>query len=205
MDISQLLNMFALAVALAAVVASTLLSWRALRLTHNANHLPVVLQALEAQRTAQFTAREIELWQELPKHDPRLGFTELPEPMRGAAFEIGCYYQHLSALAEFGFAEWDFIAVQISYRMLRTWNCIEPYVLAERQYRSGQDTFFNTYQSFAAKVRELDIAEATARISERGRPTRRMQFSASMRINRNGLVRVNRRAVPPSRPRQKRG
>ncbi|MFG1925151.1 hypothetical protein [Cryptosporangium sp. NPDC048952] len=172
MDTAQLLNVLALAVAFAAVVASTALSWRALRLTHNANHLPVVLDALEAQRTAEFATHEITLWEELPNHDVALGFTRLPEPLRGTAFEVACYYQHLSALAEYGFAEWDLVAVQVSYRMQRTWTCIEAHVHAEREYRGGEYTFLNTYETFAAKVAKTDIGEATERLHERGRLAR---------------------------------
>jgi hypothetical protein len=79
-----LINVLALVVALAAVVTSSFLAWRALRLNQNANHLPIVLDALKAQRLPEFTRREAELWEELPRHDVALGFTRLPEPLRAA-------------------------------------------------------------------------------------------------------------------------
>jgi hypothetical protein len=167
LDESVSINLTALAVALIAVAASSFLAWRALRLTYNANHLPLVLDALKAQRTAEFTRKETELWDELPKQEPALGFTKLPEPVRGHAFDIGCYYQHLACLAEYGVADWDFIAVQITYRMLRTWDCIQPYVYTERQHRGSQNSFFNSYERFAEKVREADIDAATERLYRR--------------------------------------
>ncbi|GAA4473567.1 hypothetical protein [Phytohabitans houttuyneae] len=168
MDVPQLINVLALAVALAAVITSSFLAGRALRLNQNANHLPVVLDALRAQRLPEFTLREAELWEELPKHDAALGFTRLPEPLRGRAFEVSCYYQHLSYLAEYGLADWDFIAVQTTYRLVRTWDCIKAHVDAERQYRGSQNSFLNSYEVFVKKVKGVDINAATERLYRRG-------------------------------------
>ncbi|MFB9237691.1 hypothetical protein ACFFWC_19380 [Plantactinospora siamensis] len=168
MDMSQAINLLALLVALAAVVTSSLLTWRALRLNDNANHLPIVLDALKAQRTAEFTRMEAELWAELPRQDVPLGFAKLPEPLRGHAFEVGCYYQHLACLAEYGVADWDFIAVQVTYRMLRTWDCIRPYVNAERKNRGSDSSFLNSYERFAEKARRTDVDAATERLYRRG-------------------------------------
>ncbi len=172
---SQLTNVLALVVALAAVVTSSFLAGRALRLNQNANHLPIVLDALKAQRLPEFTRREAELWEELPKHDVALGFTRLPEPLRGRAFEVSCYYQHLSYLAEYGLADWDFIAVQTTYRMLRTWGCIQAHVYAERKYRGSESSFLNSYEVFAGKVKQTDIDAATARLYRRGQRQRELR------------------------------
>jgi hypothetical protein len=169
MDVAQSINAMALLVALSAVVTSSLLTWRALRLNHNANHLPIVLDALKAQRTGAFTRTELELWEELPKQKAELGFAKLPEPLRSAAFDISCYYQHLGCLAEYGVADWDFIAVQTTHRMLRTWRCIEPFVRAERRNRGSNNSFLNSYERFATKVSKTDIDAATERLYRRGR------------------------------------
>ena len=172
---SQLINVFALVIALAAVVTSSFLAWRALRLNQNANHLPIVLDALKAQRLPEFTRREAQLWDELSSYDVALGFTNLPEPIRGHAFEVSCYYQHLSYLAEYGLADWDFIAVQTTYRLLRTWDCIQPHVYAEREYRGSKTSFLNAYETFAGKVKQTDISAATDRLYRRGRRRRELR------------------------------
>ncbi len=164
---SQAINLLALLVASAAVVTSSSLTWRALRLNHNANHLPVVLDALKDQRTGEFTRREAVLWEQLPQHDVALGFAGLPEPLRGCAYEVSCYYQHLACLAEYGVANWDFIAVQTTYRMLRTWDCIQPYVHAERRNRGSANSFLNSYERFAEGVKATDIDAATNRLYRR--------------------------------------
>src|SRR5689334_2204210 len=92
----QLINVLALLVALAAVATSTFLARLALRLNHNANLMRIVLEALEKQRRGKFTATEIALLEELPKHEVGLGFAQLPAPVLEDAFEVACYYQHLS-------------------------------------------------------------------------------------------------------------
>jgi hypothetical protein len=63
--------------------------------------------------------------------------------------------------------------VQTTYRLLRTWDCIEPYVQAEREYRKSQNSFLNSYEMFAAKVKRTDIDAATERLYRRGRRRRR--------------------------------
>src|SRR5689334_11873519 len=95
-DRQQLINVLALLVALAAVLTSTFLARLTLRLNHNANLMRIVLEALEKQRRGTFTATEIALLEELPKHDVDLGFAQLPAPVLEDAFEVACYYQHLS-------------------------------------------------------------------------------------------------------------
>jgi hypothetical protein len=174
MDVSQSLNAMALLVALAAVVSSSLLTWRALRLNQNANHLSIVLEALEDQRTGEFTRKELELWEQLPKHPVELGFAGLPEPLRSSAYDISCYYQHLGCIAEYGVADWDFIAVQTTYRMLRTWDCVQPYVHAERRNRGSENSFLNSYEWFASNVKKTDIDAATERLYRRGHRRREL-------------------------------
>ena len=186
-DMSQAINLLALLVASAAVASSSFLTWRALRLNHNANHLPIVLDAQKAQRTGEFTRMEAELWDELPKHEVALGFTKLPEPLRGRAFEVSCYYQHLACLAEYGVADWDFIAVQTTYRMLRTWDCIQLHVYAERKNRGSNNSFLNSYERFANKVKKTDIDAATARLYRRGQHNR-STFWISRRLGRRSRL-----------------
>jgi hypothetical protein len=181
----QLINVLALLVALAAVATSTFLARLALRLNHNANLMRIVLEALEKQRRGKFTATEIALLEELPKHEAGLGFARLPAPVLEDAFEVACYYQHLSTLAEYGVADWDFIAVQVEHRMLKVWDCIQPYVYAERNYRGNENGFLNNYERFAARVRSADMRAASERLYDRGR---RRQMAVRLPVRRPGRV-----------------
>jgi len=171
----QWINVLALFVALVAVLSSTFLAWLALRVNHNANLMRIVLEALEKQRRGSFTATEIALLRELPKHDVGLGFSQLPTPVLEDAFEVACYYQHLSTLAEYGVADWDFIAVQVEHRMLTVWDCVQPHVYAERANRGNENGFLNNYERFATKVRVADMRGAAERLYSRG--TKRQKVS----------------------------
>jgi hypothetical protein len=167
MDAAQAINWMALLVALAAVASSSLLTWRALRLNTNANHIPIALDALKPQRDSDFTMKELAVWEKLPDTDPSLGFTNLPEPIRGYPLEVGCYYQSLSYLAEYGIVDWDFIAVQTEWRLVHTWECIEAHVQGERQFRGNGNAFLNSYEQFVARIRTTDLDSATRRLYKR--------------------------------------
>ena len=173
MDPSLITNLAALTTALVAVVASSVLSARAIRLTHNANHVQVTLSLLAAQRTGEFFAKEKRLWDELPTHDPSMGFMDLPENIRSDAIDVGLYYQALAYISEYGFADRDFMIVQTKYRMLRTWKTIRPFVDGERRLRGGSDTFMNAYEIFAVDAERLDITKTTKRLLNGGRRWRR--------------------------------
>jgi hypothetical protein len=169
MDASQIINVLALIVALLAVISSSLLTWRAIRLNENAIHLPVALDLLKTQRTAEFTAKEFYVWENLPNHDPAMGFSRLEEPLRSYAYEVATYYQSMSYVAEYGIADWRFIAVRTEYRLLHTWNTIEPHVKGERANRGNEHAFLNSYQRFVEKVRAADLLEAAEVLYKRGK------------------------------------
>ena len=167
-DTSQIINLAAVVTALAAVLASSLLSMRAIRLAQHANHVPIIVNLLAPHRSGEFVSKETELWNELPKQDSACGFMKLPDPIRSHAFDIGLYYHVLGYLSEYGLADREFLIVQTHYRMLRTWKAIEPFVKGERQLRGGPNTFMNSYERFVADAESLDIAAATQRLLKRG-------------------------------------
>ena len=173
MDASQIINLAALATALGAIVASSLLSLRAIRLAQNANHVPIIVNLLAPHRSGEFVGKETELWNKLQNQDSDCGFQNLPEPIRSYAFDIGLYYHVLGYLSEYGLANREFVIVQTRYRLLRTWEAIRPFVEGERRLRGGPDTFLNSYERLAAEAADLDIAAATERLLKRGLMPRR--------------------------------
>jgi hypothetical protein len=153
MDSTQFVNIGTLAIALVSIIASWLLARQALKLNQNSNHLPVVLDLLATQRTAEFLRKEKRLWDHLNEYDEDLGFFELPEPIRSDAIEIALYYQSLGYVSEYGLADGELITIQAHYRMLRTWDTIKPFVQGERRLRGGENTFLNSYELFAGHAR----------------------------------------------------
>jgi len=172
MDGSLIINVGALATALAAVGTSSLLTTQALRLSRDANHMPVTLTLLAPHRTPEFVRKETLIWKEVGACDPALGFFQQPEPMRGHMIEIGLYYQSLSYVSEYGIADGEFIGVQTQYRLVRTWGVLEPFVKGERILRGGDYTFLNAYETFAGKARVMDVEATTKRLMRRGKGKR---------------------------------
>lgn len=105
------------------------------------------LEALEKQRRGNFTATEIALLEDLPKHEVKLGFAKPPAPVLEDAFEVA----------------------QVEDRMLKVWDCIQPYVHAERKNRGNENGFLNTYERFASKVKSADMRAASERLYDRGK------------------------------------
>ena len=130
--------------------------------------MPVVLEVLKPHRSPEFVRREIAVWNELPAHDPVLGFFELPEPIRSYAIEVGTYYQVLSYTSLYGIADGELIAVQTHHRLLRTWECMKEHVEGERRLRGAANTFLNSYEQYAMHVSAMDIDAATRRLVKRG-------------------------------------
>jgi hypothetical protein len=168
MSQTPIINLLALIVASMAVSISSLLTWRAIRLNQNAIHLPIVLDLLKPQRTAEFTAKEFYVWENLRQEDVDKGFSQLSEPLRGYVFEVATYYQSMSYVAEYGIADWRFIAVQTEFRLLRTWEVIHEHVKGERRYRGRENSFLNSYERFVEKVRATDLSDAVERLYKRG-------------------------------------
>jgi hypothetical protein len=169
MDGSGALSIAALVIALIAIVISSILARQAVRENQNANHMHVTADLLKNHRTPDFVRTEITLWDELPKHDPALGFVNLPEPVRGYAVDVGMYYQVLAYVSQYGLADSEFIGVQTKYRLLRSWECIAAHVKGERDIRGAENSFLNSYEAFAARVAQMDVDQAQARLVARGR------------------------------------
>jgi hypothetical protein len=113
--------------------------------------------------------KEFYVWENLPGQDPVKGFSQLEEPLRGYAYEVGTYYQSLSYVATYGIADWRFIAVQTEHRVLHTWDIIDKHVRGERLIRQNENSFLNTYEHFAGKVRDADLVDAAERLYRRGK------------------------------------
>ncbi|MEV4177709.1 hypothetical protein [Nonomuraea sp. NPDC049709] len=168
MSQQDVINLAALTVAIIAIASSSFLTWLALRINQNMNHITAVMDLLKTHRTPEFIRMEITLWNDLSQHDPALGFFRLPEPIRSHAIEVGFYYQVLGYACEYGFIDGDLIAVQTQYRLLRTWSSVRAHVAGERIVRGGENTFFNAFEELVKKAEALDVDAATRRLTKRG-------------------------------------
>jgi hypothetical protein len=59
-------------------------------------------------------------------------------------------------ISEYEMCDQEFLALQVQYRLLKTWQAIERHVKQERILRGGEYTFLNTLEVFVERVRALD-------------------------------------------------
>jgi hypothetical protein len=166
-------NFISLVASLLALFISSLLAWRSVEATRNANNLAVVVQLLEQQRSASFIDHEEKLWAYLPGRDPAGGLAALKSPEKEHLREVLMLYQTIAYLAEHGIAERRILVLETRYRLNRTWNASRPYILAERIARGDELSYLNTLEIFVRKANDVDVARITDHM-ERGENRRRL-------------------------------
>jgi hypothetical protein len=119
----------------------------------DANQLPVVIDLFRELRADTFITREQEIWHSLPgNEDPSKGFGGIPTPLRTYAYDICLYYQTVAYLVNFKLLDHELAYTALHYRILRTWSSVEPFVRGERAIRGGENTFLNSFETFAKSV-----------------------------------------------------
>jgi len=158
-----MLSFAALATSAIAVVFSSLLAQETIRLTRKANHLPVIVDFLEKHRSANFIQQEENVWKRIRDHDPALGFSNLPEPLKSDAIEVALFYQAVAYIVLDGLVEWKTLVLQVHYRATKTWSSISPHVAGERTIRGAEHTFLNSFESFVHGIGSLDMQALSIR------------------------------------------
>jgi hypothetical protein len=146
-----------------AVLVSAGFALRAVRLSRNANYLPVIMDFLSTHRSPEFMKHEEEIWNHLRKHDPCLGFTNLPDPIKSYAIEVALFYQAVAYIVLDGLVEWRTLVVQVHYRAIRTWDAMHRHIEGERRLRGGEYTFLNSLETFISMMAALDNEELSRR------------------------------------------
>jgi hypothetical protein len=160
--VSAILNALAALASVAAVLTSTFLAMQALRYSKNANHMPVIVDLFKEHRSEEFVEKEQYVWREMPRQDASKGFSKLPPKLRSRATDVALFYLMVSYLSEYDISDHELLALQVQYRLLRTWKAIKKHVDQERILRGGEYTFLNTLEVFVERVGVLD-SDAIAR------------------------------------------
>lgn len=166
-NVSSILNVIAALASVSAIVTSTYLAIQALRYSRNANHMPVIIQLFKEHRSEVFVRKERFIWRAMPRQDPRKGFSRLPRKTQAYATDVALFYLMISYLSEYEISDPELLALQVQYRLLKTWEAIEPHVRQERILRGGEYTFLNTLEVFVERVRKLDSNAIAQRMSDR--------------------------------------
>lgn len=156
MDSPAWFNIATLLIAVSAMGISSAFTLRALRLSQNANQLPVVTNLLAPHRDPVFLAKEDFVNAHIGEYDAVVGFHGLPQPMRAHALTVCQQYQLLGYLSRYELADARIIASQVRHNALRTWAAVEAHVRAERDLRGGEFTFLNSFEDFVRSAQLID-------------------------------------------------
>ena len=109
-------------------------------------------------RSSEIRQREELVHAELPSHDPKLGFSNLPEPLHSYAHQVSSYYNMIGYLVMLRVVDERIAILPLHYRALKTWRLVKPYVYGERALRNNSHSFMNALEAFAMKMESMDIA-----------------------------------------------
>lgn len=147
------LNLAALGASLLSLVMASGLAIRQTRTSRNASQVPVLLDLIYHTRTLEFRRNEQDLWVKLKDYDASRGVSGLPDDIRDRALETALFYQHLAYLVAFKIVDHDLAVLPVHNRLRKSWNALEPFVLAERSLGATAD-YLSEFQFLAASVDE---------------------------------------------------
>ncbi|MGW7647092.1 DUF4760 domain-containing protein [Streptomyces bobili] len=125
----------AVVVSLVALGVSGAVSWRQLRLSEQANTLPVLVDLFREHRSVRLARARTFVHEELPACDLSLGLAGLSEEGQELVRELAWYYDNLGALVAHGVVEIEPVSGYLGGSMSSVWERIEPLVRAERARR----------------------------------------------------------------------
>ncbi|MFD5539845.1 hypothetical protein ACFWIJ_19025 [Streptomyces sp. NPDC127079] len=149
-----LVNVVTLLLSMTAIGVTLLLTLRQIRLMNNSNQLPLVLDLFREWRSAEFVHSEERLWADLISGEGAdQGISGLEQPIRDDVYHVCAFYQMLAYLVAFRVVDEDLVFLATHYRILRTWETVRPYALAERHIRGDPYAYLNFFEDLAALTR----------------------------------------------------
>jgi hypothetical protein len=165
----NVLAWLAVAISVAALAVTWVISARQLRSMRSANHLPVAIELLiRDYGRPDFQQSERRMLRELPDMDPADGISGLPEDLLSEALRVIAFYDSMGIVVAFGCVEETLILASINFRIRRIWRILEPFIRAERDKRQGP--FLDFLEDLAARAHATDPQRLHERLGLREMP-----------------------------------
>lgn len=130
----MVLGIVAVVVSMCALLTSTLLGARQIRVMRDANHVPAIIELLSEFRSREFHDDYQYIITNLrAEHDPELGISGLPESARTAVLNVAYYYQVFAFLIGFEILDETKVLAVLRIRIINTWGALKPYAMVERK------------------------------------------------------------------------
>ncbi|MGW4676808.1 DUF4760 domain-containing protein [Streptomyces sp. NPDC004324] len=162
-------NIAALAVSLAALIISALLTVEQLRSTQRANTLAMIFDGFRETRTPAFRKSvEYVLYQLRDDFPDPVSYLELPEEPKEHVRQVAFFYDELGKLVVHGAVDRDLIIGSYGLSIHRAWVAIAPYVYREREIR--QRAVLPYLEHMAAVTRDVTAADVHRKMNLRTLP-----------------------------------
>jgi hypothetical protein len=164
--VSAYLNIAALVISLTALIISSFFAVKQSGFAHHSNQLPIINDIFKEIRSSQFREQEESLWESLPTLGRNIGFSQLPKGLKEAAYNVSLAYLMVAYLVSLRILDRRLAVLPIHYRIVRTWDTIEPFVMQEREIRGDQLSFLNLLESFVGFVKRQDIPRIVEKVND---------------------------------------
>jgi hypothetical protein len=149
------LNIITLVVSLVALGVSSFLAIRQIGTARNANQLAVVNETLREFWSPGFRNQEALLWDKLRDQREDVAYSQLPDNLMETADSVCSMYLMLAYVVSI--VDWNLAILPISYRVVRTWAMLSPFVVRERELRGYEASFFSVLESFVKFIERQDL------------------------------------------------
>ncbi|WP_329266552.1 hypothetical protein [Streptomyces sp. NBC_01451] len=169
MSSGAILNLTAIAISITAVITSVWFGLRQLRISREANHIPVIAELLGGFRDVDLCDHYVYVCTKLrEEHSPDLGISGLPRPARKAIYDIAYFLQTFAGMSSLGIVKEEQVVAMLHRRISRAWSAMKPYVEKEREVGAAGPYLMVLLEEFAART-DGDGDQAVQALLERTR------------------------------------
>jgi hypothetical protein len=149
-------NVLAIAIAAAALLTSSVLAVRQAGLMFRANHIPIYIELFSQFRSLEFQDRISFIVDRLAQENvaEETGISGLPDEARAAVYDVGWLFTEISTLRLLDAVDHR-IDSMVQVRLLQVWKALAPFVYQERKLMGAPNTFWRSFEEFAADVDRL--------------------------------------------------
>ncbi|MFI7410296.1 hypothetical protein ACIBU0_16700 [Streptomyces sp. NPDC049627] len=168
MSLTTASTVLALFISVVSLAASSVVSARQIRLAHNSNLLPVVVELFRETRQSEFSRAIEYIKSDLARdHSPEFGYRRLPDEPLGHVRRVSLFYDDVGKLVAHGIVDERLIIGSYGPNILNMWEVLAPYIYRERELTTKAMIYF---EDLAHRARVRPQARVHAELGLRSAP-----------------------------------
>jgi hypothetical protein len=170
---SNIVSLLSIVVAVVAVWVATWQVHASSKSAERSNALPVLSEIFGEWRSTEFRMSIKHLLSETPDDLGNEGFESLPTEWREHAYKVCYFLDYLGVLTTLGIIDEEVIISMMGTRLIQVWRVIEPYIMAEREFRlraypsDAPPGFLVYYEHLVRRTVDLGGHDAAMQIQRR--------------------------------------